>query len=177
MSTVTLSQTTRAAHLPMLLLVAMLGAPAVAEPLPEPEGEVVLTISGRIEFTNADGTARFDRAMLEALPQTSFTTGTIWTEGRSEFTGVELDDLLARVGAEGETLHAMALNDYKVDVPVSDARDGGPILAYRMDGEHMTTREKGPLWIVYPFDDNPDYRSEVIYSRSIWQLDRIQVLE
>ncbi|RYH00603.1 oxidoreductase, partial [Salipiger sp. IMCC34102] len=39
----------------------------------------------------------------------------------------------------------------------------------------MQVRDKGPLWIVYPYDDTPEYRSEVIYSRSIWQLDRIEV--
>ena len=40
----------------------------------------------------------------------------------------------------------------------------------------MTVRDKGPFWIIYPFDSNPDYQSEVIYSRSIWQLNRLEVL-
>ena len=38
-------------------------------------------------------------------------------------------------------------------------------------------RDKGPLWIIYPYDQNTDYQTEVIYSRSIWQLDRIEVLK
>ncbi|MDP5360810.1 MAG: oxidoreductase, partial [Paracoccaceae bacterium] len=36
---------------------------------------------------------------------------------------------------------------------------------------------KGPLWVVYPYDMSADYRSEVIYYRSIWQLDRIEVVK
>ena len=38
----------------------------------------------------------------------------------------------------------------------------------------MSRRDKGPLWVIYPYHDNIDYRSETIYSRSIWQLDRIE---
>ena len=53
----------------------------------------------------------------------------------------------------------------------------GPILAYLNDGEEMPVRDKGPLWVVYPYDLNASYQSEVIYSRSIWQLDRIVVVE
>ena len=41
----------------------------------------------------------------------------------------------------------------------------------------MSLRDKGPLWIVYPFDSNPSYSTEVTYARSIWQLDRIEVLD
>lgn len=155
----------------------VLSAPAPASELAAPAGEVVLTITGQVAHSNADGAARFDIAMLKALPATSFTTGTIWTAGPSEFTGVELDDLLAHVGAEGATLSAIALNDYRVEIPTAEAKDGGPIVAYALDGKPMSRREKGPLWIVYPFDGNADYRTETTYSRSIWQLDRIEVMQ
>jgi hypothetical protein len=39
----------------------------------------------------------------------------------------------------------------------------------------MSLREKGPLWIIYPFDSSPEYQTELTYSRSIWQLNRIEV--
>ncbi|MGR3607464.1 MAG: oxidoreductase, partial [Sulfitobacter sp.] len=42
-------------------------------------------------------------------------------------------------------------------------------------GSLMSRRGKGPLWIVYPYDNNPSYKTETIYSRSIWQMDRIAV--
>jgi hypothetical protein len=116
----------------------------------------------------------FDRAMLKALPQTSFTTTTIWTEGAHRFTGVQLADLLDAVDAEGETLRAAALNDYEITMPVAEARDGA-LVAYAMDGEPMSVREKGPLWIVYPYDSDVAYQTETIYARSIWQLNRIRI--
>lgn len=69
----------------------------------------------------------------------------------------------------------MAVNDYAVEIPVESWPGTGPIVAYLNNGAPMSLRDKGPLWIVYPFDNTPDYQTEVVYSRSIWQLDRISV--
>ena len=52
-----------------------------------------------------------------------------------------------------------------------------PIIAYRRNGLAMSLREHGPLWIVYPYDAAAEYRSAQAYSHSIWQLDRIAVLD
>ena len=149
-----------------------LSGPAAALDLAE--GDVLLTITGAISQANTAGAAEFDRAMLAGFDAVEIETTTIWTEGVQTFVGVELDDLLAAVGAEGGTLRAIAHNDYAVDIPVGDAVDGGPIIAYLRNGEEMSLREKGPLWVIYPFDSTPDYQTEQIYSRSIWQLDRIE---
>lgn len=160
-----------------LAALALLPASFAAAELAAPTGEVVLTVSGLIGTTNGDGTATFDMAMLEALPVTEFVTATIWTDGPQTFTGVSLHDLLAAVDASGGNVHATAINDYAVDIPAADAVAGGPIVAYRLNGETMSVRDKGPLWIIYPFDLVPEYQSEVTYSRSIWQLDRIEIME
>ncbi len=148
---------------------------ALASPLAAPTGDVVLTITGSISETNGPGTASFDMAMLKALPVTEFATTTIWTDGKIRFTGVRLKDLLTAVGAHGKTVHAVALNDYAIDLPLDEAMTGDPILAYAMNGQPMSVRDKGPLWIVYPFDASASFRSELVYSRSIWQLTRLQI--
>lgn len=157
----------------------LLVAPPVAaqEALPMPEGEPLLTVTGEISVTNQDEAAVFDRAMLESMETVTFTTSTIWTEGPQTFTGVPLSDLMEAVGATGSSMKATAINDYAVDIPREDWVQDGPILAYLNDGEEMPVRDKGPLWVVYPYDLNASYQSEVIYSRSIWQLDRIVVVE
>lgn len=165
----------RAALAALLLACLPLGAGARAGDLAAPTGKPVLTVSGRIATRNAPAGAVFDMAMLQALPKVTFTTRTIWTEGPSTFEGVRLRDLLTAVGASGNTLHAIALNDYAVDIPASDAVADGPIIAYALDGHGLPVRNRGPLWIVYPFDAKSDYRSEVVYSRSIWQLKGIEV--
>jgi hypothetical protein len=150
--------------------------PAAAE-LARPEGEVILTVSGSIGVTNAESVAEFDLDMLKAMTATSFSTTTIWTDGAHDFTGVSLADFVAALQMKGDTLRATAINDYAIEVPLSDAVDGGPMIAYHLDGEPMSVRDKGPLWLIYPFDSNADYQSEVIYSRSIWQLDRLEAIE
>ena len=39
----------------------------------------------------------------------------------------------------------------------------------------MPVREKGPLFVVYPFDDSSELRSSTYYERSIWQLKALDV--
>ncbi|MEP4198339.1 MAG: molybdopterin-dependent oxidoreductase [Aliishimia sp.] len=150
--------------------------PVLADTLSTPKGDVILTISGNLNNTtmgSPEGTVTLDLEALKALDTKTFTTSTIWIEGEIEFTGVSLGDLLEYAGAIGPTIGAIASNDYKVDIPVDGLEANAPIVAYLMNGEEMSARGKGPLWIVYPYDDDAKYRTEVIYSRSIWQLDRL----
>ncbi|TCP42909.1 oxidoreductase [Rhodovulum marinum] len=156
-------------------LAALGAARAEPVPLPVPAGPVILSVTGEIAVANAGAAAEFDLEMLRALPVRTIRTTTIWTEGELELTGVPLQALLARLGVAGGRLTATAINDYAIEIPVSDAVPGGPIVAYLENGQPMARRKRGPLWVVYPFDSDPAYRSEVIYSRSIWQLDRLHV--
>ena len=135
--------------------------------------DAVLTVTGAV---NQDPTV-FDLEMLMALDATVIETTTIWTEDVQVFQGVALAVLMETLDVTQGTLLATAINDYTVEIPVSDAVAGGPIIAYMMNGSSMSVRDKGPLWVVYPYDSSAEYRSEVTYSRSIWQLDRIEVVE
>jgi hypothetical protein len=146
-----------------------------AAELAKPTGAVILTVTGEISNFNNDGKAEFDLEMLKAIDATSFATSTIWTTGKPKFTGVSLKRLLDVVGTSGKNLHSVALNDYAVDVPASDATVDGPILAYAMDDQPLSVRDKGPLWIVYSYDSKLNYRTDEIYSRSIWQLSQIEI--
>ncbi|WP_353472959.1 oxidoreductase [Salipiger sp. H15] len=160
-----------------VIALAFLATPLAAEELATPADDPILVVSGEITNTNGDGTATFDYSMLEGMDTVTFTTKTIWTDGEQTFTGVQLSDLMALVGATGDEIKATAINDYAVNIPREDWVDGGPIVAFLNDGEKMPVRNKGPLWIVYPFDQKPEYQTEQIYSRAIWQLDRIIVLD
>lgn len=133
--------------------------------------DIVLTV------THGGETTELDMPALEAMGVDEIETTTIWTEGPQTFTGVPLAALLADLGVVEGTIKAMAINDYAVEIPVEDAVEGGPIIAYRLNGNPMSVRDKGPLWVVYPYDSDQSYQTEVIYSRSIWQLDRIDVVE
>ena len=145
--------------------------------LAEDAATPLLSISGEIVETADAYVLSLDLADLRTLPETTFETSTIWTDGVHTFTGVALVDLMTELGVEDGTLVATAINDYAVEIPVSDAIEGGPIIACLMDGNEMRVRDKGPLWVIYPYDSDADYRTEVIYSRSIWQLDRLEIVE
>ena len=119
--------------------------------------------------------ADFGMSELTQLPVTTIRTNTVWTDGKQEFSGVALVDFLALLEIGSGTLEAVAVNDYLAEIPVSDAVVGGPVIAYLHNGEPMSVREKGPLWVVYPYDSNTAYQREEIYARSIWQLTHIIV--
>lgn len=153
----------RSAAIAAFGLATVVAVPALASPAQD----VLMTV------TTAEGTREYDLAALQALPQTSFTTSTIWTEGEQEFEGVLLSDLLEDAGITEGSIMATAINDYAVQIPVDEVDDIAPIVAYHLNGETMSVRDKGPLWIVYPYDQSLAYQTEIVYSRSVWQLDRI----
>lgn len=156
-----------------LMPVAMpVGQAAALDP---PEGPVILEVGGAIANTNANGEAAFDLALLERHGGQVLRTETPWTEGMVEFEGIGGRELFELLGAEGTLVAARALNDYQVEIPIEDFREGRLLVAYRRDGAEMSVREKGPLWIVYPFSEDETYLSVTYQTRSIWQLRRLEV--
>jgi hypothetical protein len=148
-------------------------APALA--LDKPAGPAVLTISGNVTQANSGKEAVFDMKMLEKLPQKTFSTQTPWYPNPVSFTGPLLRDVLAAAGAKGNKIMAVALNDYKTEIPFDDATKHDVIVARLMNGRPMPVREKGPLFIVYPFSAKAELRAEIYYNRAAWQLNALQV--
>jgi hypothetical protein len=146
-----------------------------ARALDRPTGPVVLTVLGRVRIPNAGVVAQFDMAMLEQLPQRSFVTRTPWYATPRKFTGPLLRDVLAACGAHGTNVRATALNDYRVDLPLDDAQRFEVLVARLLDDKPMAVRDKGPLFIIYPFDSSAELRTTLYYSRSAWQLKSLEV--
>ncbi len=159
---------------PLAAALALCSAlPAAA--LPPAAGKVILTVSGKVADTNTANGAQFDLAMLEKLPQQSFTTKTPWSKEPIKFTGPLLRDVLAAAKANGTTIRAMALNDYKTAIPLEDTQRYDMILAHRMNDEPIPVRTKGPLFIVYPFDSKAELQASKFYGRSAWQLKSMDI--
>lgn len=132
---------------------------------------------------SAGNAMKFDIKDFDALPQLVFETSTIWTDGVSTFSGVPVAVLLEEAGlgekvAQPEAmLELVALNDYRVRIPMGEIGPELPIIATRIDGKTVPIRDKGPYWLVYPYDADPQFRTEDIYARSIWQLAQMIVIE
>jgi hypothetical protein len=157
-------------------LVASLAlTPALAQKLEAPQGKTVLAVTGKVSQTNVGTGAEFSMDMLERLPQKTFTTRAPWYPAKVEFTGPLLRDVLAAAGAKGTKIVATALNDYKTEIPFDDATQHDVIVARLLNGKPMLVREKGPLFIVYPYDSKPELKTEKFYNRSAWQLARLDI--
>ena len=131
---------------------------------------IILKISGDITRTNTGDAYVLDEEDLAMLDEVTLRTHTPWTDGEITFHGPLLRDVLALVGAYGATVTARTLSDYQVDIPVSDALNFDVILARKADGRVLEVRNRGPLWVIYPWTDVAELRRERIYSRSVWQL-------
>ena len=155
----------------------VLSSPAWAQggPLAAPTGKVVLTVTGNITKHNVNQQAVFDLKMIEALPQHSFTTRTPWYSTPVKFTGPKLADVLAAVGAQGKDIQAVAINNYQITIPMSDAQRYPVVMAWKINDQPIPVRAKGPLFIAFPYDDDAALRTAQYYERSIWQLKQLNI--
>jgi hypothetical protein len=136
-------------------------------------GRAVLRVSGAL---GQPGEADFDLAELEALGATTLATRTAWTgDATPSFTGLPLARLLEAVRAGDGDLRAVALNDYAVTVPREDAARHGAFLATRQDGVPLRIRDRGPIWLIYPWSARPELDTPAFRNRAIWQLRQIHV--
>lgn len=146
---------------------------AYAEKLPAPTGKPVLTISGKIGNMNVGDKAVFDLAMLEKLGMKTIETTTPWYTGKVRFDGIPLNKLMDLVGAKGTSARVLALNDYTTIIPIDDFYKCPVIMALKMNGQYMRIRDKGPLFIVYPYDTSAELQNQIYYSRSAWQVSKM----
>jgi hypothetical protein len=159
----------------VIFLSALVLVATPVQALDKPKDKVILTITGAVGNTNDGKTATFSMQMLEKLPQQKVFTKSLWYPDGAEFTGPLLRDVLAAAGAKGSKITAEALNDYKTEIPFADAVEIDVILATKMNGKPMPVREKGPLFVIYPFDAKPALNTPTYHNRSAWQLVRMAV--
>jgi hypothetical protein len=128
-----------------------------------------------LTVSSPSGSVTYDRSELEAMGLVSVKTTTPWNEGVVDFEGVPFTVLLENAKATGVMATVIALNDYSVDVPVSDFADFGTILAIKRNGEYMPVDDQGPFFVIYPFDTNPVLQKQPYYGRAVWQVKAVSV--
>ena len=153
----------------MLCVTAIMGPSAPVQA----EEDVLLTIAA-----GTDEPLRLDRAAIDQLPQTEFSTHTQWTEGKIKFSGPTLKDVLELADPDltvDSVVHLLAANQYEVTLDMKLLEDDAPIIATRMNDKAFGTRQNGPLWVVFPYELDSQYQTESVYSASIWQLIEIRI--
>jgi hypothetical protein len=142
--------------------------------VPSPSTAPVLTVTGRIGVANSGSALVLDAATIDQLGLRKVTLFEPWVKKTLSFQGVWLADLLAVAGAgSGATVvHLTALDDYQVDLRMSDVAAGGILLATRTgDGTAIPVADGGPTRIVFA-GDVPAGRSAAQW---IWSLKTIDV--
>jgi hypothetical protein len=149
---------------------------STAQALDKPTGPVILTVKGDLDHPNVGNTAQFDLEMLERLAGRTGEMTTPWSEAQVAYSGPYLRAVMEAAGAQGATLKVVALNDYSASIPFADAADLDTILATRANGKLLSVREKGPLFLIYPFDLDKRLFNEKYFSRSVLQIGTIEVI-
>lgn len=137
--------------------------------LAKPTGPTVLTISGGGVATPVV----VDFAALDAVATRSYDVFEPFDKKRMTFTGVELSAVLDAAGVPPSTtkVRLTALDDYLVDLQMSDIRKGGVILATRAGGAPMAIPAGGPIRIVFTDDVKIGKNTD----RWIWSLNKVEV--
>ena len=117
-----------------------------------------------------------DLATIESLGVVEYTLDDPFENEEATFRGVLMSDLLDiwQVDEAATTLNMVALNDYAVDVSISDLREFPVIFAMQENGEYMTVARRGPAMLVFPYRDFEF--DETFYNNLwIWQIEMVEV--
>jgi hypothetical protein len=109
-------------------------------------------MTGAISVTNQGSALLLDQRTLESLGVVQAEMYEPWTKKNTTFRGVWLKNLVAVAGVPtgASWLHIVALDDYAVDLALSDVRAGGVLLATRMqDGSAIPIDQGGPVRVVF----------------------------
>lgn len=130
-------------------------------------------MGGDPELVLARGPERYclSLAELEAMTWTTVVTENEFTDGMVTYRGPLARDVIAGIAlGDFDTLRFTAANDYYIDIPTADLEAYDVILAMEADGERLSRRDKGPLWLMYPISDHSALREPVYSQRLIWQV-------
>lgn len=142
-----------------------------AEPVPYPQDRPALRLY------LADGRQQsFTLHQLQRFPQSTIRLRD--ASGKEQlWMGVSLPWLLQSMDEEthDRPVYTRSLNHYSVVIPAADIQRYQPLIAYQRDGQFLSIRDLGPLYLIYPLDDYPELHQQVFYNRSVWQLSEIHV--
>jgi len=133
--------------------------------------EKIVTLTGR------DGqSVALSAAQFAALPQYAVANENEFMDGLNCYQGPLGRDVLALIGAgPGDTVNLTAINDYLVEAPAVHMFDYDVIFATEINGERLSVRDKGPIWVVYPQSDQAELRDPIYSTYMVWQLSRVDL--
>lgn len=137
-------------------------------------GNLLTINTGQLKHCNDNIT--LDEQALLSLPQQQFKTTHTWSENAEEFSGPLLNDVLNLACPDVAHLMLTAINDYSIEMNFNEMRNYKPIVALSVNGQRLSIRNKGPLWVMMPLDQFTELPPRSLDDMLIWQLSDITVL-
>lgn len=109
---------------------------------------------------------------LSKFNQSLIITKTTWTP-KSKFSGPRLYDLLVSLNGYGKNIKIETLDDYKTNLSWNDIKKYQPILATHMNGNKLSIDSYGPLWVIFPVDNYPEFKTLYSDSKLAWQVKKV----
>jgi hypothetical protein len=142
-----------------------------------PGGDVILTLFGAIGRSQGGEPVRLDLATLERFGLVRYTIVEPWRRTEEAFSGVLISSLLDTLGVDeaAEVAVFVALDDYRIEIPIAELRKWPIMLATRSDGEPLTVADGGPSRIVYPLHAHPRAAAPELRSNWVWNVETIEI--
>ena len=152
------------------------GTLKAGDKIPAPIGDVILTVTGKIGTTNSDNAIKMDLATIESVGLVDYKVLDPFQKKDTVFQGPLMGSLLDlwQVSKDATKLHIVALNDYVVDVPMSEVRKYPTVFALKQDGQYMPVSTRGPAMLVFPYNDF-QFDQTVFNDYWAWQIKSIDI--
>ncbi len=139
-----------------------LAAAVATTPIPDGGPDAELKLRGRIDRFNSGHELRLDDKTLLAMATTKISLYEPFQKRRMSFQAIPLRTLVELAGAKPSAtrLHAVALDDFVVDLPLGVVTADGAYLAVRNgDGSRIELESGGPIRVVFTdgADDAENY--------------------
>lgn len=157
------------------MVVAVCAVPGSVSAIETAVAETAPLANAAVAVIGTDGTISVSVAELEAIGLKRVTTSSPWEKGELVFEGILFRDFLKVVGLDdAEAVLVRAKDNYTQIIPRKDWTDGPLLLATRQNGKPLTLRTQGPIRLVYPLLDHPEYDTEVHKRRWVWAITSIE---
>lgn len=154
--------------------------PASIQPgdaIPAPTNETALTITGGTGVKNSGDALLLDIATLEKLGLVEYSVNDPWLNAKNTYSGVLMSDFLKHIGmpSSATIVQITALDDFQIDISISDIQKWPILLATRINGDYMNIENNGPTRIIFPYDTFPEIDQVAYKDLWIWNLKSMEI--
>ena len=164
----------------LLFLALMATPPARGTDTPSHPGTPPRAVAAKpvLSITTPAGIRQYTLAELEAVGLTKVTTKTFWPADDGSYQGPLLADVLKLAGLDNTAaIRVSARDGFSQVIPRSDWTRWPLLLATRRDSHPLSARDKGPLRIIYPRDQDPALEDTIYRLRWVWLVRAIEPAE